>query len=192
MSEQSSLRRSCWNGALHSYGTSYIFQRRAIQLKKRLQLVNYVGIAVPLVVGALVLSYGAFKALPVIIAVSGAIGVLQVAVNAWAITAGWVDAYSYAIGSVAENDALSLSYQELAENPPAIDELRRRHERLQHEDGVRRARDSEQGVKESEKRYGMRAALRKYQRPCAACNEVPTSMVATTCDVCGKFKYSES
>lgn len=189
--ELETYRTDCWNGALHTYGTSAVFQRRAIGLRQKLRILNYIGIAVPLLVGGLVVSYGAVKILPIIIGVASAIGLVQLAVNAWAMTAGWVEAYSYAVGSVTENDSLANRYQDLAKNPPLLDEMRQRYDKLQHEDGVRRSRDNEQGVTAAEKRYGMRAALRKYQRKCSACTQVPTTMKPGNCGVCGDYKFSE-
>lgn len=55
-SEAETVRRRCWDGALHTYATSYIFQYRAQKLGVKLNWITYVGFVVPMIVGLLVLS----------------------------------------------------------------------------------------------------------------------------------------
>jgi len=173
-----------------AYATSYIFQRRARSLRKRVQWVTYIGFVVPMVVGLLVLAYGHLKSLPVIIAVAAAIGIGQAAISLWAIIGGWVDGSSYAAMSAPANDLLAAAYTELAWNPPEdLKEFQQQYSMLKIEDKFRTELDYQQGVKEAEKRMGMRAALRKYQTPCVACDKIPLTMKATDCGVCGDFRY---
>lgn len=188
-----SYRKLCWDNAVNAFGTSYVFQQRAHTLKTRLQWVNYVGVAVPVVVGALVLSFGIFSLLAVVITAAGVVGVIQMTVNLWSIIGRWVEEYSYAISSIAANDSLSIRYRELAQNPPSeLDALRQMYERLQIEDTMRRDQDLQHDIEDYERRMGMRAALRQFQRKCTACEQVPTSMKPSDCGVCGSFKYSGS
>lgn len=188
--EADAVRRRCWDGALHAYATSYIFQRRARTLGTKLNWITYVGFVVPMIVGLLVLSYGHFKSLPTIIAVAAALVSAQVVVSLWSVIGGWVAGYSYAAASAAANSGLARRYEELASNPPeTLSGLRQEYEKLAIRDEDRQEQDYQQAVKESEKRMGMRAALRKYQRACVVCGEVPTTMRATDCGVCGKFRY---
>src|ERR1022692_2656516 len=112
------LREQCRIDALMAYATSYIFQRRARSLRKRVQWVTYIGFVVPMVVGLLVLGYGHLKSLPLIIAITVAIGIGQAAVSLWAIIGGWVDGSSYAAESAPANESLAARYTELAWNPP--------------------------------------------------------------------------
>lgn len=185
------IRTQSWDRAVHAYATSYIFQRRARVLKKQLQLLAYVGLVVPVTVGGLVLAYGAFSALPVIVAIASAIAIAQVAISLWSIVGGWVESYSYATVSAAANELLSNRFAELGQNPPSkVNELQHRYEKLQIEDDARRDQDHQQGIKEAELRMGMRAALRRFRRKCAGCEEIPTSMKPSDCGVCGSFKYS--
>ena len=187
------LRGMCWDNAIHTFGTSYVFQRRTRVMKRRLMWVNYVGVAIPVTVGAIVLTFGVFSSLGVIIAVAGLIALGQVVVNLWAIIGGWVERHSYSSESAVANDSLSMRYQDMGRNPPdEIVDLRHEYEKLQIEDKYRRDRDMHQDVSESEKRMGMRAALRKMQRSCAGCHKVPTSMRPLDCDVCGNFKYRDA
>jgi mobilome CxxCx(11)CxxC protein len=184
------LRSQCWDDALNAYGTSYVFQRRARSLKLRVQWITYIGFAVPMIVGLLVLAYGHLKSLPVIIAVAGAIGIGQVAISLWAIVGGWVDGASYAATSASANGLLATAYQELGSNPPSdLRDFQHQYDLLKVEDRSRTEQDFQQGVKESEKHMGTRAALRRYQRPCAVCGKVPETMKASDCGVCGDFPY---
>jgi mobilome CxxCx(11)CxxC protein len=143
-----------------------------------------------MLVGLLVLSYGHFKSLPTVIAVVSAFAIVQTVISLWSIIGGWVAGYSYATASAADNSRLAARYEDLASGPPD-DPLAFRHdyEKLVIRDEGRQEQDYQQGVKESEKRMGLRAALRKYGRKCAGCEQVPTSMKSTDCGVCGNFRY---
>jgi mobilome CxxCx(11)CxxC protein len=191
-SEEYDLYRTrCWDDAVHTFATSFVFQQRAQRRHKQLRWVNYVGVAVPLVVGGLVAAFGSFGLLPLALGVAGVIGVGQSAVNLWSLVTSWIEDYSYSTGSASANDSLSVRFGKLAENPPPeIKELREAYDRLKIEDTARRDRDTEKGVTEEEKRMGMRAALRKFRRACAGCDRVPTTMASADCGVCGNFKFS--
>lgn len=183
------LRARCRDEAFHAYATSYIFQRRARRLKKRVQWITYLGFAVPMFVGLLVLAYTHLKSLPVIAGTASAVGIFQVIISLWAIVGGWVDGASYAAASAPANEVLADRYLALATNPPADTvEFRHEVELIRVQDHARKEQDLQQSVKDSEKRRGMRAALRKYQKPCVGCNKIPTDMTATSCGVCGNFK----
>jgi mobilome CxxCx(11)CxxC protein len=191
--ETSIIRCQSWDKAIHAFATSYIFQRRARVRKRQLQILTYVGLVVPFTVGGLVLAYGAFNGLALIVTAASAVGVAQAAIALWSIIGGWVEGYSYATTSAAANESLSARFSELGRNPPNnTNELRHKYEKLQIEDNARREQDHRQGIKQAELRVGMRAALRQFQRPCAGCDEVPTSMKPTNCGVCGNFKYSNA
>ena len=184
------LRSQCRVDAVHAYATSYIFQRRARTLKKRVQWITYIGFAVPMIVGLIVSAYGHFKSLPIIIAVAAAIGIGQATISLWAIVGGWVDGATYAATSAAANDLFAARYAELASNPPAdIRSFWEQYQVLKTEYRARTDQDFQQGVREAEKHMGMRAALRKYQKACAGCGQVPVDMKATKCGVCGDFRY---
>lgn len=182
------LRQQCWNSAVNAYGTSYIFQRRARRLGNQLQVITYVGFVAPLAIGLLALGYGLFKALSLLIAIAAGIGAVQAVVGLWAAIGGWVSSYSYATESASANESLSGAYRDIGLNPPSdIVQFRHQAEKLEVEDRARRDQDHRKGIKEVELRRGMRAALRQFQRPCAACKIVPLSMQSSDCGVCGNF-----
>jgi len=52
------LRRHARDKAYYAYGTSQIFERRMRRLRVWRNLITYLGIAVPALVGAIALSFG--------------------------------------------------------------------------------------------------------------------------------------
>lgn len=178
------------SNAVSAYATSFIFQRRARLLARRVNWVTYIGFVVPMIVGLLVLAYGHLKSLPVIIAVAAAIGIGQAVISLWAIVGGWVNGASYAATSATANALLAGKFADLWWNPPNdFGEFQHRYELLQIEDNARSEQDYQQGVTEAEKRRGMRAGLRMYQIECIGCGEVPKDMKSTDCSVCGNHRF---
>ncbi|WP_405955583.1 mobilome CxxCx(11)CxxC protein [Streptomyces phaeochromogenes] len=185
---KSELRSTCWDKALSAYGTHYIFQRRAKNLKQRIDVLNYIGVVVPLLVGGLVISFGRFELLGVAIVIAGVVGLAQISVNLWSLIKNWSDEYAYAVASAAANESLAVKYSSLAGNPPGlIADFRREFDRILVDDEARRARDIEKHLTEKELRRGMCAGLRQYQRACSSCGLVPSSVRTTSCGVCGQF-----
>jgi mobilome CxxCx(11)CxxC protein len=184
---RSQLTNEMWKAAVHAYGTAYIFERRANSLRRLLRVLSFVSFGVPIVIGALVLSYGTnLDTLPVLVGIAGAVGLLQTTVSLWALVAGWVDAYGYAIRSVAANANFAQRYEALTKQSSSAGETTRLA-LLHVEDLARQEEDWKQGITDREKRMGMRAALRKYQMKCAGCHQVPVDMRPTTCGVCGDY-----
>lgn len=184
------LRNKCWEEALHCYGTSYVFERRANVLRCRLRFLTFLGIVVPASVGAVVVSFGANSILTgVFLSFASVLGLIQLIVSIWSLTHRWDDQFGYALESLSANRILYDKFQTLASDPPAeLDEAKNQFQLINAENNARSSLDEKQGVTENEKRAGMRAALRQLQKPCAACGQVPTSMTPTDCDVCGNFK----
>jgi mobilome CxxCx(11)CxxC protein len=188
--QKSALRVQCWNTALHAFGTGFIFEQRGHRYKWRLQWLTYVSLAVPVIIGLLVLGYGEFKGLKALIGIGIAVGIVQVMISLWSIVGGWVDRSSYAIAAAPANYTLSDEYANLAANPPMeYREFLQEYEKLELKDKLLQQQDYQQDIKESEKRMGMHAALRKFRRACAGCGQVPDTMSSTVCGVCGNFKY---
>lgn len=184
------LQVECRSNAVSAYATSFIFQRRARKLTGRVNWVTYIGFAVPMIVGLLVLAYGHLKSLPVIIGVAAAIGIGQAAISLWAIVGGWVNGASYAATSANANAHLASKYAYLWWNPPSdFGEFQHRYELLEVEDNARSEQDYQQRITEAEKRMGLRAGLRKYRIECVGCKKIPDDMKSTKCAVCGKYRF---
>jgi mobilome CxxCx(11)CxxC protein len=96
-------------------GTAYVFGRRAELLKLKLNVLAFLGLAVPVIVGGLVASYGThFRGLGVVIAIGGAITVVQFVMALVSLVAGWVGGYEESIRSVVSNRDLAQSFESWA------------------------------------------------------------------------------
>lgn len=180
------LRTECWNEALKAYGTAYIFQRRMTRLKAHIQSLNYFGLVVPLVIGGIALAFGlGFQYFNIVLWVGGALGIVQLALFAWAIVHKWNDNLVYSLEAMTDNFRQSDDYQELAKDPPkdlkqAIDLHKAKY---QHRNDL----DERQGLTQRERRLGMRAGLWRFERPCYKCGKIPETMEPSDCNVCGNF-----
>lgn len=183
------IRTDCWDEALKTFGTAYIFEKRADKMKRKLRWPAFAGIAIPLIIGSIYLSFGKeFEYLGEFVAIAGILGVVQIVVSAWSLVAKWDDRLAYSLESASANYELSNRYTKLAKNPPPdLAEFRRRFDVLEAKNHSRRDSDYKQGVSDKEKRMGMRAGLRQFERACKECGNVPTSMKPTDCAVCGNF-----
>ena len=180
------LRQHCWIHAREAFGTSHIFQRRIRGPRRGLKWVTYLGLAIPLAIGLLVLGFG-LGAQPVARALpyAAALLVVQGLVALWALVGSWQSRVDDGLLSITENNRLSTAYRDLATRAPL--DLETRIAILDPQYQARSELDLRQGVTDVEKRVGMRAALRQFASPCAACGQVPSSMVPTSCGVCGDF-----
>lgn len=183
------LRKEGWNNALHAYGTAYIYNLRGKSVQKKLQLITFLGILVPLLVGSIALGYGYNNnILDVVLKIVIPISVIQLIVSTWSLVARWNEANAYYMESSISNSNLSIKYQNLSKFPPKdLGNLRDEMEKIDIEKTQRDIQDKKYSFSEKEKRKGMRYSLRKFERSCAGCGEIPKSMGATDCDICGKF-----
>lgn len=188
LSSRDVLRQECWKNAIYAFGTSHIFQRRLRRIRKRLQWLTYSGIVLPLLIGAVVLSFGVdLPGLPVLIAIAALLLIAQLAVSAWSIVAGWVDQLAHASDSAITNERLSRQYAELGRNPPSGGQFRVAYDLVRADDQNQRQLDLRQHLSDKEERRGMRAALRQFRRACDGCGKVPASLRPTECDICGNY-----
>jgi mobilome CxxCx(11)CxxC protein len=180
------VRQHCWNRALEAFGTSYLFQRRIRRPQRGIRWVAYLSLAVPLVIGLVVMAFGTDDAsLPVLLWVGGILLVVQGLLALWSLVARWNDTIESVLLSITENNRLANRYKEIAERGPSDAAVRAAV--LDAEYQARTEADLRQGITEQEKRMGMRAGLRQFQRACAACGKVPTTMDPSQCGVCGNF-----
>lgn len=184
------LLRRCADEALKCYGTAYIFEKRASNLKTKSSYLNFLGIAGPAMLGATIATYNFDSSIEEVIKiVAGTIGVLQFGCTIWSMTEGWSEKISDYTESKTNNYSISKRLKQLECNTTAsIFEFESELAVIEKEIEIRNGIDAKHDVTDEEKRMGMRYGLRKYQRPCAGCNIVPTEMKPTDCGVCGKFK----
>jgi mobilome CxxCx(11)CxxC protein len=187
--ELAALKQQVWDRALESEGTAYIFDSRARRMRKKLTWLTFVGLAVPLIIGALVLGFGvALKALEIAVPIAATVGIGQLVVFAWSVVAGWVDSYQRSIYAIVANRSLSEKYETLGrEVPTDIVAYRHQIELLDATDRGQRDDDNRQGITDKEKAMGMRAGLRRFERRCSTCDLKPSTMDPTKCGTCGDF-----
>jgi mobilome CxxCx(11)CxxC protein len=180
------MRADCWDRALHSFGTASIFERRATKVRTRLRALAGVALGIPLIVGALVLGFGIdTQALRWVVPIAAVLGVLQVAISLWALIAKWDDTLTHSLDSMVDNHRLSRGFEEIARHP--TEDFAVRFQVLNAEYNFRDREDLKEVISDEERRRGMRAALRQFQRSCAGCGQVPRDMKRTDCGVCGHF-----
>lgn len=183
------LRTTCWNKAIHSFGTAYIFDKKSKRHSKHTNMLKIFGIIVPISVGATVLGYGLDTTIfKVSIALAIPLSIIQLIFSVFAVVQKWDDELAYAFEASQDLSLLSDSFKKLASLPPNnFEELDKKFEILNTRLKARTQQNSKHNIKEWERRMGMRYALREFQRECVGCKTVPISMISTDCDVCGKF-----
>jgi len=183
--------QDCWDRSLRAFGTAHIFERRSRGAKRRIRVLSFVGMAVPVLIGGLVASFLGMPALQpylgVLIAIGGVLATVQLVFSIWSLLAKWEDTTSYGSESSIDNLEISDIFKGLAQKPPA--DFAINYEVAKERDRARSTQDLKIGVTDNEKRMGMRAALRQFQKKCVACGEVPRDMKPTTCPVCGNFGF---
>lgn len=119
------------------------------------------------------------------------ISLLQSVAFLLSVVAQWQDRYQAASQSLNTNNLLSEEYKALGEQnpaePAAIADFRRQLELIIASDKAQQQKDEEQGIRDKEKRMGMRAGLHEFQRRCVTCKEIPPNMKPTKCGTCGDF-----
>jgi mobilome CxxCx(11)CxxC protein len=144
----------------------------------------------PLAIGSLVIAVGTKGAIitPALVAAS-ALSIIQIVVSLWALISRWSENLAYYLESKADNYQISDRFKDLANNTSYSDsKWRREFEVLETLGVMRGSLDHRHDISDEEKRMGMRASLRNFQRECVGCKTTPTSMESSTCNVCGGYK----
>ncbi len=184
------IRRDCWDQALYAFATAVMYDRRARRLRRKIRLLQYLAVGVPLIAGTLFLAVGSkSEYLSGIIAAASILGVVQALLFVWSLGEKWEDTYAGDIEGKAANESLRRSYEILAKNPPATEtEFRRLWEMVEVEKRVREAIDNKALIDDKDKRAGHRAALHQFQVPCVTCKTIPADpTLASECPTCGNF-----
>jgi mobilome CxxCx(11)CxxC protein len=190
MAIQSEERRNCHDSALRCFGTAYIFECRAAPLRVALKLLAFSSLIGPLSIGSLVLAVGlSSKLIPWAIAIAAFLSVVQITLSLWSLVSHWQENLSYYLKSKADNYRLADQFVGLGNNTIFPDNKWRTEFSVLEALGSNRTQlDLRNDITDEEKRMGMRAALREYQRSCASCHQVPRSLEALDCPTCGNFK----
>lgn len=183
------IRRDCWDKALYSFGSNYVFGQRIRKYEKRNKLLKFSGIVMPLILGGIAGAYGSESViLPILITALAPLGVFQLTISLAAIIWDWDKELSYAYEASQSYNYLSSRFTDMAKRPPPdYTEFEKAHAVLKTEYALREQQDEKHKMSEREERKGMRAGLRQYQKQCAGCSIAPLSMESTNCSVCGNF-----
>jgi mobilome CxxCx(11)CxxC protein len=112
-----STREQCWDHAIHTFGTGFIFETRTKKLRISLRWLTFLGVAVPVAIGGIVLSFGTKSvALPYLLGAAGILAVAQLVLSVWSLVAAWNDNLAYAIESARSNYRLATRYEDLGRN----------------------------------------------------------------------------
>jgi len=162
-----------------------VFEKRAASYRWWARVPAFLGVAVPVVVGGMVLSFGTSQPnLPRILVVAGVLGLVQLVMSVWALVAQWESSLAYALESASENHRFATEFEKLAKYP--THDLRARFDLLDSTYQARTLADVRQVVSPEEKRFGLRSGLHRFQRPCVECKVIPNPKKASGCSVCGK------
>ena len=180
---QNSTAQDCWNRACDCFATAKIFEKRALEYRKKLNWLSYLGIGVPAVFGGMALAWGKGvldnRIVMFVIAIAG---VVQIAMSVAALIHHWAEEHAYSNRSASTNFQLSdefkiLAPQSVSPSPNFQHDL----DKLLTRDRTQTTLDNEKHVTDQEKSRGHRHALRQFQRTCAVCNQKPTDMNPTNC-----------
>ncbi len=180
----------CWNEAFHSFGSAKVFEDRARVYKTRLNLLTYLGIAVPASIGLVVTTWKLTPELwTCMIGVAGLLLFLQLVVSIWAAVAGWQATLEYATESHTANQSFYERFKRLAQNATNVSDFHTNYLVLKAESDARSVQDERQCFSSNEKPYGYRAACYELNRICRECQKAPASLAPSNdCDTCGRFK----
>lgn len=175
--------------ALYAFATARVFSLRATSKDAWLKANTCLGILLPSFVGGIVLTYGKdVNKLDVVIWIVGVLGIMQLILSIIAVVFAWEESKNYYIESSISNRNLFEAFQDLAKFPPVTDEkLKEEYDKLVIRESLRNDLDDKYPFSLVEERKGMRYALKYFQRPCATCGQVPTTMEPSQCDTCGNF-----
>ena len=182
-------RRLCADAALKCHGTAYIFEKRASAIRRKITLLSFLGIAVPASVGAIIGKYSlSAENLRLVLGIAGTIATIQLLVSIWSLVSGWNQNLTHYLESKSANYRLSGQFEKLIKTTTLSGhDFEVEFQTLEREAALRANLDNQHDITDKEKRMGMRYGLRQYQRPCAGCRKIPTTMKPTNCGICGNF-----
>lgn len=183
-------RLTCNDSASKCFGTAYIFEQRAAPLRIAIKMLTFSSLIGPLAIGAIVIAVGTEgKIIISAVVLASILSVIQITLSLWALVSRWGENLAYYLESKADNYQLSDRFKNLANNTTHDESNWRKNFHVLETLGEMRAQfDHRCDISDEEKRMGMRAALRNFQRECVGCKTKPTSMESTDCAVCGRYK----
>ena len=183
------LRGQSWHIARSTRAAVAVFEERAKQYGRWLQLLTMSGFIIPVAIGTAALAFGTGQTWwESVLLVSSILGGAQFLLSFGAYMFKWKEKHDYAIESASDNARLSRTAHLLADDPPDdLQEMRWRFALLETENQRRNDQDRQQSLSVKEERKGRRASYLHFQHACPICQQVPKSMVPSNCENCGQF-----
>lgn len=182
------IRKECHENKFHCYGKSYVYGERVNIYERRLRIINFIGIIVPLMFGGFALTYGVSSINETAIYIGGGILFVQLFFSAFALVFKWDDELAYSLEATRDHNLLSQDFKTLGQFPPAtLEDITNRYNILNEKLKSRNEQDVKHDLSDKERIKGMRWSLREYKRPCVSCGKIPYSIEKTDCPVCGKY-----
>ena len=184
------IRNHAHDKKLHSFGYSKLFAKRASVFSNRLNWITKIGFILPGVLGGYALAFGVDEDFKNILYVFVPLSLLQFILSLWASLSKWDDEYSYAVEASNNYSALNTKFKNLASlSSDTFEHLKDEFLMLETEFDERSHQDTKHNLKDWERRFGMRTALRQYAKKCVKCELIPYNHKSTDCDVCGNFSF---
>ncbi|WP_316827833.1 mobilome CxxCx(11)CxxC protein [Pedobacter miscanthi] len=183
------IRKESHSLTLHTYATHYLYSCRQSTIEKWLRMITLLGFMIPVLIGGIVSSYGLDSILSKwsLIALTP-LAIFQLALSAISLVYRWEDRVSYYLESSISNRNLSQEFDKLGKYPNEdVKITEHQYELLIERNNNREEQDDKYPFTDKEMRRGMRYALRRFQRGCSGCQQIPISMKPTDCGVCGQF-----
>lgn len=181
-------RLQCHENKLHCYGKSYIYGGRVNKYERRLRIISFIGIIIPLMFGGYVLTYGTNSISNTSISIAGAILLIQLFFSVLSLVFKWDDELAYSLEATRDHNLLSQDFKNLGQfSPVNIDDFMSRYNILNEKLKSRNEQDIKHDLSDKERIKGMRWTLREFSKPCIVCLSIPYEMKKTDCPVCGKY-----
>ncbi|MFG1411444.1 mobilome CxxCx(11)CxxC protein [Xanthobacter sp. VTT E-85241] len=185
------IRAKSADNALHAEGTRHIFDERTRKLSILVRSRDFIGIAIPLVIGY-VLSADFFDFLKnyqrLAITVLALLALAQLLLTLWSLISKWDEELQYCNRASRDSYALRTAWNKLAEND--AENLELEYKLLSKRQDDADSHDIQKGIKPAEYAAGMRTGLILFKRKCYTCDKVPTTRTApwrpkSPCMTCG-------
>lgn len=175
--------------SFHSFGYSYIFQKRIKWYLRYINALKFFGIIVPLIIGALALGYGANSNILIYAIIVGTpIVIFQLVISTLSIVYKWDDELAYSFEASNDYNFFYEEFRKLFNYPTQSSlNLENKFDILMTKLNSREQQNSKHKINEKELRTGMRYSLREHKKECVGCGKIPTDMKSTKCGVCGNF-----
>jgi mobilome CxxCx(11)CxxC protein len=144
------------------YQTYIIVFKRTRKIRLRTKILNFLGVAIPLIGGGIIMAFYANQRVPeTVLIIAAACGLVQIVMSLWALSDGWDEQGKFNELTLAKFTVLRQQIENFRESGDATrDDNLLRNLEYQSYEGV--AYDNRLGVDQPERDAGWDAALKKF------------------------------